>query len=215
MEDRIRYPEIDSFIRSLISREKGIYKEMEEYARALFIPIVPPETAALLKVLTRIHRPQKILEAGTAIGYSALIMAEASDVDTRIDTIEINEQTADIAEKNIAKLGYAKKIKVIRGDALEVMQCLTSTYDMIFLDASKGQYIEYLSECLRLTAKGGVIISDNVLYKGLVAQDGIIVHKHRTIATRLKEYLGKLCNNPELETAVIPIGDGMAVSYRL
>lgn len=215
MEDRIRYPEIDRFIRSMVKRETGLYKEMEDYAHSSFIPIVPPETAALLKVLIRIHHPLRILEAGTAIGYSALIMAEASDGSARIDTIEIDEQTADIAEKNIAKLGYNKKIKVIRGDALEVMQCLAAPYDMIFLDASKGQYNEYLSECLRLTVKGGIIVSDNVLYKGLVAQEGTIVHKHRTIAIRLKEYLDRLCRDPGLETAVIPIGDGIAVSYKL
>lgn len=214
MEDRIRYPEIDEFIRKTIAREEGIFKELEEYAGLNHIPIIPPETAALLKILVKIQRPARILEVGTAIGYSALIMAAASKGKFHIDTIEILEETASLAERNIQRSGFGSNIRVLRGDAFEILQCLTTPYDMIFLDASKGQYPEYLPECLRLIREGGVILSDNVLYRGLVAQKGHVDHKHRTIAVRLGEYLDSLCKNPLLDTAIIPIGDGLAVSYR-
>ncbi len=214
MEDRIRYPEIDEFIRKTIAREEGIFKELEEYAAINHIPIIPPETAALLRIMVKIQRPARILEIGTAIGYSALIMAAASKGKFHIDTIEILEETASLAERNIQRSGFGSNIRVLRGDAFEILQCLTTPYDMIFLDASKGQYPEYLPECLRLIREGGVILSDNVLYRGLVAQKGHVDHKHRTIAVRLGEYLDSLCKNPLLDTAIIPIGDGLAVSYR-
>jgi predicted O-methyltransferase YrrM len=214
LEDRIRYPEIDEFIRKTIAREEGIFKELEEYAAINHIPIIPPETAALLRIMVKIQRPARILEIGTAIGYSALIMAAASKGKFHIDTIEILEETASLAERNIQRSGFGSNIRVLRGDAFEILQCLTTPYDMIFLDASKGQYPEYLPECLRLIREGGVILSDNVLYRGLVAQKGHVDHKHRTIAVRLGEYLDSLCKNPLLDTAIIPIGDGLAVSYR-
>jgi predicted O-methyltransferase YrrM len=214
LEDRIRYPEIDEFIRKTIAREEGIFKELEEYAAINHIPIIPPETAALLRIMVKIQRPARILEVGTAIGYSALIMAAASKGKFHIDTIEILEETASLAERNIQRSGFGSNIRVLRGDAFEILQCLTTPYDMIFLDASKGQYPEYLPECLRLIREGGVILSDNVLYRGLVAQKGHVDHKHRTIAVRLGEYLDSLCKNPLLDTAIIPIGDGLAVSYR-
>ena len=214
MEDRIRYPEIDEFIRNTIAREEGIFKEMEEYARRNHIPIIAPETAALLRILVKVHRPRRILEVGTAIGYSALVMASASGGCARIDTIEIDEGMAGLAEKYLERSGFGSAIRVLRGDAYEVLQCLVTPYDMIFLDASKGQYPEFLPECLRLAREGGIILSDNVLYRGLVASSGHVEHKHRTIAVRLKEYLQSLCNNPLLDTAIIPIGDGLALSYK-
>lgn len=214
MEDRIRYPEIDQYIRSTIRREKGLLNELEEYARENHIPIIPPETAALIKILVRIHRPARILEVGTAIGYSALVMAYVSEGQSNIDTIEVDEEMAAIAQENFLRSGYAKNIRIIIGDALEILQCLTTPYDFIFLDASKGQYPEFMPQCIRLIRKGGIMVSDNVLYKGLVARSDQVEHKHRTIAVRLNQYLNSLCSNPQLDTAIIPIGDGLAVSYR-
>lgn len=214
MEERIRYPEIDQYIRKTIHREEGLFRELEEYARSNYIPIIPPETAALIRILIKMHRPARILEVGTAIGYSALIMASASEGKSRIDTIEIDEETANLAEKHIHQAGYDRNIRILRGDACDVLQCLTTPYDLIFLDASKGQYPEFLPECLRLLREGGIMLSDNVLYKGLVAKEGHVEHKHRTIAVRLNEYLDSLCHNPLLDTAIIPIGDGLAISYR-
>lgn len=215
MEDKIRYPEIDSFIRKTVKRESGLLKDMEETAHEAFIPILAPDSAAFLKTLIKLAKPHRILEAGTAIGYSASIMAHAMDNIGTVDTIEIDEEMAEEAEKNIIALGLERRIRVLRGDALEVMQCLSSTYDLIFLDAPKGQYMEYLNEALRLVKTNGIILSDNILFKGLVAEEGTILHKHRTITMRLKEYLNHLCHHPQLETSIIPIGDGMALSVKL
>lgn len=214
MEDRIIYPEIIEYLRSTICRETGFLKELEEYASLHHIPIIQPESATLLKILVKLHKPQRVLEAGTAIGYSACILYDAMDKAGIIDTIEIDEEMADLAMKNINSMGYDECIRVLVGDALEVMECLNSPYDMIFLDAAKGQYNEYLTQALRLLKSGGLLISDNVLYKGLVAQIERVPHKHRTIAVNLREYLQQICNDDRLETTIIPIGDGMAISLK-
>ncbi|NLB77936.1 MAG: O-methyltransferase [Clostridiaceae bacterium] len=214
MEDRIIYPEIIEYLRSTICRETGFLKELEEYASLHHIPIIQPESATLLKILVKLHKPQRILEAGTAIGYSACILYEAMNKAGIIDTIEIDEEMADLAMKNINSMGFDKCIRVLVGDALEVMECLNSPYDMIFLDAAKGQYNEYLTQALRLLKSGGLLISDNVLYKGLVAQIERVPHKHRTIAVNLREYLQQICSDDRLETTLIPIGDGMAISLK-
>jgi predicted O-methyltransferase YrrM len=214
MQEKLRYPEVDAFLRSTIQREAGFLQELEEYAEKNYVPIIQPESAALLKVLIRIHKPIRILEAGTAIGYSAAVMAGAMPEDGIIDTIEIDEETAELARQNIKSMNLDKKIRVLLGDALEVMQCISTPYDMIFVDAAKGQYNEYLNEALRLLKTGGLLISDNVLYKGLVTQTESLPHKHRTIAVNLREYLHNICHDKRLETSIIPIGDGMALSFR-
>ncbi len=214
MEDKIRYPEVDTFLRSVIKRETGLLKELEDYAQNHHVPIVSPESAAFLKVLIKLHKPKRILEAGTAIGYSAIVMAQAMDDGGIIDSIEIDDDMAEAARRNITAFALDKRIRVLSGDALEVMQCLTTPYDMIFLDAAKGQYGEYLAEVFRLLNRDGLLVSDNVLYKGLVTQVESLPHKHRTIAVKLREYLYKICHDDRLETAIIPIGDGMAVSVR-
>ncbi|MGI6621664.1 MAG: O-methyltransferase [Clostridiaceae bacterium] len=214
MEERITYPEINSFLRSTIKREDGFLRDLEKYAEDNHIPIIQPETAALLKVLIGIHKPERVLEAGTAIGYSAVIIARAMGTSGTVDTIEIDEDMAEAARKNIEIMDLSKRIRVLQGDALEVMECLDTAYDFIFLDAAKGRYIEYFDHAIRLLRPGGLLVSDNVLYKGLVAQNQKVVHKHRTIAVKLKEYLQLLCHDERLKTSIIPIGDGLAVSLK-
>lgn len=214
MEDRIRYPEVDTFLRATIKRENGFIREMELYAEKNHIPIVPPETAAFLKILINVHKPEKILEAGTAIGYSSIVMLGEMAETGIIDTIEIDEDVAQIARKNIAYAGFTGRIRILSGDALMVMKCIEKMYDMIFLDASKGQYNEYLDESLRLLRPGGLLVSDNVLYKGLVTQEEPVMHKHRTITVKLREYLSRICNDDRLLTSIVPIGDGITVSVK-
>lgn len=214
MENHIRYPEIDPYIRSSLREETGVLKEMETYAREHFVPIVPPETAAFLKIQVRIKRPFRILEAGTAIGYSAAVMAGAMPDGGILDSIEMDENMVQIASKNLIRLGLEKKVRILRGEALEVMQCLSTPYDMIFLDASKGEYLQYLNECKRLLPKGGLLIADNILYKGLVAQTEPVPHKHRTIAVNLKAFIQELCHDDQWDTDIIPMGDGLVISYR-
>jgi len=214
LEDRIRYPEIDRFIRRTIARENGLLKDLEEYAGRHYIPIIPPETAALIKVLIKIHKPARILEVGTAIGYSAIIMAKASEGKAHIDTIEIDEDMIARAAVYIKRAGLEEKIRILNGDAGEILQCLGTPYDFIFLDAAKGQYAEFLPYCLRLLKPGGLFITDNVLYRGMVAKEGFIEHKHRTITVKLKEYLKLLCRNNELVTSIVPAGDGIAICVK-
>lgn len=214
MEESLRYPEVDSFLRSVLQRETGHLAEMEAYAACHYVPIIPPETASLLKVLINLYKPLRILEAGTAIGYSASVMALNMPENGIIDTIELDEDMAQKARDNIKTLGLEHNIRVLQGDALEVMQCLTTPYDMIFLDAAKGQYLEYFPEAMRLLKTGGLLVSDNVLYKGLVTRTDPLPHKHRTIAVKLRTYLNNLCRDPRLVTSILPVGDGMALSFK-
>ena len=202
------------FIRSLLKKQTGILREMQEYALEHHVPIIQPETAALLKVAGLLKKPLRILEIGTAIGYSAIIMSSFIQPGGRIDTIERYEKMADIACENIIKAGLQNIIKVIRGEAADVLACLEKEYDMIFLDAAKGQYPEFLPDCLRLLSKGGLLVSDNVLYKGMVSGAEGAERRKKTIVVRLRQYLEELCNNPELETGILPVGDGVALSYK-
>jgi predicted O-methyltransferase YrrM len=203
------------YIRNTLRRSEGLLKELEAYAAEHHVPIIQPETASLLNVLGRLKKPSRILEVGTAIGYSAITMSRFLEPGGRIDTIELNERSADIAEANIKRAGLEKVINLIRGDAHDVLQCLERQYDMIFLDAAKGQYPEFMPDCLRLLSREGLLVTDNVLYKGMVAGEESVVRRKKTIVTRLRSYLEEICANPELDTSIVPIGDGVAISYKL
>lgn len=214
MENEITYPNIHSFLSKTMKSSDSLLSEMEEYAEKRYIPIIQPESARLLETLSMIIKPQRILEVGTAIGYSSIILARTLRPNGIVDTIEMEEDIAIIAGQYIKKAGLEKVIHVLIGDAAEVLQCLGSMYDLVFLDAAKGKYPEFLPHCLRLLKPGGLLITDNILYKGLVAKMGFIEHKHRTIAVRLKEYINELMSRKDLTTSIIPIGDGIALSYK-
>jgi Predicted O-methyltransferase len=210
----INYDYIVEYIRNTIKPRNGILKELEAYAKENHVPIIQPEVAALIVLTGRILKPIRILEAGTAIGYSSILMCGVLAENGRIDTIERNELMIEKAKENIKKAGYENIINIIAGDALEVLKCLDKQYDMIFLDAAKGQYPEFLTECVRLLRPGGLLVSDNVLYKGMVANDELVVRRKKTIVRRMRNYLDKLCNDEQFDTSIIPIGDGVALSYR-
>lgn len=214
MENEINYPHILSFLNNITRQDHPLLNEMEEYARKAYIPIIQRESARLLQVLCALSRPKRILEIGTAIGYSSILLAETLEQPGIIDTIELDEERADEAEGYIRRAGLEKVIRVLRADAYEVLQCLQNPYDFIFLDAAKGQYMEFLPQCLRLLNPGGLLISDNILYRGMVAKEGPVEHKHRTITVRLRAYIQALMSNDKLITSIIPIGDGMAVSIK-
>lgn len=214
MENEITYPHINRFLAGILKQSDLLLTEMEEHASKDHIPIIQPESAQFLKVLCTIAKPKRVLEIGTAIGYSAIILAQSMDKCGVIDTIEINEDMIEIAIGYIKRAGFEEKIRVLHGDAAEVLQCLNTPYDFIFLDAAKGQYLDLLPSCLRLLKTGGVFITDNVLYRGMVSKDGTVEHKHRTIAVKLKEYLHALCKNNELITSIVPIGDGISVCIK-
>ncbi|MCX8130075.1 MAG: O-methyltransferase [Clostridia bacterium] len=210
----ICYEYINDYIRKTIKRNEGILVELEEFAKVNHVPIIHPEVARLICVLGKMQQPERILEVGTAIGYSALLFSSILKPGGKIDTIDRYELMTERAKENIKRAGKADIINIIVGDALEVLKCLDKKYDMIFLDAAKGQYGEFLPECLRMLNKGGLLISDNVLYKGMIATDELVVRRKKTIVKRMRDYLDTICNMDELETSIIPIGDGVALSYK-
>ncbi len=210
----INYEYINEYVRNTIKQEEGVLAELEKFAEENHVPIVHPEVARLLVVLGKLARPRRILEIGTAIGYSALLFSTVLQPGGKIDTIERYDVMVDRAMSNIKKAGLEDTITVMAGDALEVLRCLDKQYDMVFVDAAKGQYLEFLPECLRMLNKGGLLISDNVLYKGMVATDDLVVRRKKTIVKRMRDYLDVICHHEELETSLIPMGDGVALSYK-
>jgi len=160
------------------------------------------------------HKPKTILEVGCAIGFSALLMNEYSD-GCQITTIEKYEKRIPIAKKNFERAGKQEEIHLLEGDALEILQKLEGTYDLIFMDAAKGQYIHFLPDVLRLLPKGGLLVSDNVLQEGdIIESRYAITRRDRTIHSRMREYLYELKHHPELETVILPVGDGVTLSVK-
>ena len=213
-KDAIVYPYITSFLRNEIPERQGILKELEEYATKNSVPIVQPETAKLLEALMCIKRPGRILEVGCAIGYSAILMAQYMAEDGSISTVEWDADMTELARKNIEKAGLSDRITVINNDAKEVLPRLTGEYDVIFLDGPKAHYIYMLNDCIRLLKKGGILISDNILYKGMVADDEHVIRRKITIVKRLRRFISAQMQRAELETVILPLGDGVTVAVK-
>lgn len=205
---------IEDYLRSILPERKANLQELEKYAEENHIPIVQPEVAQLLRVLLRMNRPHKILEVGTAIGYSALIMAEATDKECHITTIERRKDMIDLALENISKTKYMGRINILEGEAEEVLIRLREKYDFIFLDAAKGQYMDFFHKCKDSLNVGGIIVSDNVLFRGMVATDKLVIRRKKTIVKRLREFLKYINEIEGYTSCVIPIGDGVALTYR-
>jgi len=212
-DDSVATEQITDYLRSLLKENTGILKELEEKALKEYIPIISPEVAQLIRLLSEMTGAKKLLEIGSAIGYSSILFAGFSD-DMKITTIEMDEERATEAEENIRRAEMDKKITLLRGNALQVMDQIAEEFDIIFVDAAKGQYNNFLPKCLKLLKKGGLLISDNILYRGTVAEMGFIPRKHRTIIVNMKEYLKRLSEDENLTTSIIPIGDGVAVSLK-
>ncbi len=212
IDDNINYEYIIRYIRSTVRRHGGIFEDMERFAKENEVPISQIETIRLIELLIRIGRVKRVLEVGAAIGYSALCMVRAGA--EKIDTIEINSDAVRVARRNVALAGCEDKITVHEGDAREVLKSLDGEYDMIFIDAAKGQYNEFFSSCMRMLPVGGILVSDNVLYKGMTATDELVQHRKITIVKRLRAYVDMLCAHPQLETDILPIGDGVALSVK-
>lgn len=206
---------IVEYIRSVIRKNGDLLQTLEAYAKDNHVPIIQPEVGELLKVLLLTHKPKKILEVGTAIGYSAIMMAQATSEDTTIYTIERYEKMQILAKENIEQANLAHRIHMIEGDAEEVLPQFQEKVDLIFMDAAKGQYPIFFPECMRLLNPGGLLISDNILYQGMVATNDLVIRRKKTIVKRLRDYLKVLCEHPSLQTSILPIGDGVAISYRI
>ena len=210
VEERMR-----AYINSLDRGHTPFLEELAREAAEGRVPVIRREMQSFLKVFLMIQRPRKILEVGTAIGFSAVFMAEYGPEDCRITTIENYEKRISIARENIKRSGYGQRITLIPGDAAEVLKTLEGSYDLIFMDAAKGQYIRFLPEVLRLMGQGSVLISDNVLQEGdLIESHYLVERRDRTIYKRMREYLYTLKHSGELETSILPLGDGITLSVR-
>lgn len=206
---------IADYICSLDLGNGPFLDRVEKEARRQDVPIIRKETSAFLKMLVAAKRPKQILEVGTAVGYSALLMSQVMPDEGRITTIEKFPPRIEAAKANFREAGE-ERITLLEGDAEEVLKSLSGPYDFIFMDAAKGQYIHFLPEVLRLLAPGGILVSDNVLQDGDVVESRYaVVRRNRTIHSRMREYLWTLKHMDGLETIVLPIGDGMTVSVKV
>lgn len=203
------------FIDSMDTPNTEFLNKLEKYSKETNVPIIRPSMQSFLKLLLAITQPKKILEVGTAIGFSALLMSEYGPEDCHITTIEKYEKRIPLARENFAKAGKEDKITLLEGDAVEILSQLEGTYDFIFMDAAKGQYINFLPDIMRLLADGGMLVSDNVLQDGDIIESRFAVtRRNRTIHGRMRDYLYELKHHPELVTSILPVGDGVTVSVK-
>lgn len=203
------------YIDSLDRGNTPFLNEIEKYALETQVPIVRKATQSLLKFLLAFSKPESILEVGTAIGFSALLMSEYGPRGCHITTIEKYEKRIPIARENFKRAQKEDQITLLEGDAAEILKGLNGSYDLIFMDAAKGQYLNFLPDVLRLLGPGGLLVSDNVLQEGELIQSRFAVNRRdRTIHARMREYLYELKHSRALETVVLPVGDGVALTIR-
>ena len=189
------------------------FNKIKQKALNDHIPIIMDDTLLEIEKRMKDIEPKKILEIGTAVGYSAICFASFLDENGKIDTIERDEERANEAKENINQMNLEDKINIIVGDAVEILPTINEKYDMIFIDAAKGKYPFFLKEALRLLAPNGIIFADNILYKGYVMSD-YNKHKQRTAVRNLREYIQDATQNPDLETEILEVGDGLAITKR-
>lgn len=204
-----------AYINSLENGNPPYLDELEAYAKKTQVPIIRKEMQSLMRTLLVMNKPKRILEVGTAIGFSALFMSEFMPEDGHITTIEKYEKRIPIAKDNFKRFGKEDRIELLEGDAADILKSLTGPFDFIFMDAAKGQYIHFLPDVLRLLNPGGVLLSDNVLQDGdIIESKYAVTRRDRTIHKRMREYLYTLKNHEQLETAILTLGDGVALSVK-
>ena len=211
VEERMR-----TFINSLDAGNTPFLDELECSALSEGVPIIRKEMQSFIKTLLALKKPQRILEVGTAVGFSTLLMCEYSQPEMHITTIENYEKRIPKARENFRRAGRESQITFLEGDAGQILKELSGSYDLIFMDAAKGQYIHFLDDVLRLLAPEGVLVSDNVLQDGDVARSRYAIERRdRTIHKRMRDYLYTIKNHPQLETTILPVGDGVAISIKM
>lgn len=211
---KITYDYMEDYIRGLIPNRDGRLKEIEDFARENGVPIVQKETGVFLEFMTSMKKPKRILELGTAVGFSSILMYEAAGTEPEIITIERDEKMIELATSNLEKFNLSHKIKIEKGDCLEILEKLNEPFDLIFMDAGKGHYNHFLPHCLRLLSEEGIIVADNVLFRGMVASQELVKRRKITIVKRMRTYLDMVTQDEKLITSVIPMGDGIAVTKR-
>ena len=206
---------MSAFIDSLDTGNTPFLNEIESEAKKTNVPVIRTQTQSLIKLLLAVQKPTSILEVGCAIGFSALLMSEYAPADCHITTIEKYEKRIPIARNNFKRAGMEERITLLEGDAADLLKELDGPYDFIFMDAAKGQYIRFLPDVLRLLPEGGILLSDNVFQDGDVIESRFAVtRRNRTIHSRMRQYLYELKHHPDLETAILPVGDGVTVSVK-
>ena len=206
---------MSAFIDSLDTGNTPFLNEIESEAKQAGIPIIRAQVQSLLRLLLAVKKPASILEVGCATGFSALLMSEYAPADCHITTIEEYEKRIPVARENFRRAGREDKITLLEGDAAGILKELDGAFDLIFMDAAKGQYIHFLPDVKRLLAAGGILVSDNVLQDGDILESRFAVtRRNRTIHSRMREYLYELKHCPELETVILPVGDGVTISVR-
>lgn len=206
---------LTAYINSLDAGCPSYLRQIEQKAREALIPVIRRETQSFLRTALTLHQPRSILEVGTAVGFSALLMCEYAPKDCQITTIENYAPRIAAAQENFRKYKREGQIRLLEGDAGEILAKLSGVYECIFMDAAKGQYIRWLPDILRLLSPGGMLLSDNVLQEGEIIQSRFLVERrNRTIHKRMRDYLYELTHHPELHTCVLPLGDGLAMSVK-
>lgn len=201
------------YMDSLDPGHSPFLEQLEQEAKDAYVPIIRRQMQSFLRMFLTLHRPQKVLEVGTAVGFSAILMCEHLPESSHITTIENYEKRIPIARENFKKSGYADRITLLYGDAADILPTLEDSYDFIFMDAAKGQYIHFLPEVLRLMHPGSVLVTDNVLQDGDIIESHFAVERrNRTIYKRMREYLYTLTHHDRLVTSILPVGDGITVS---
>ena len=215
MTDNINYPHIVQYLNKTLPESTGILKELEDYAVEYTVPIIQKEVRCFLGMLLKYKTPKNILELGTAIGYSSIFFSQYIPDGGRIITLEREQDYYDLACENIKKSGRDKVIDVVFGDAFETVKTIDGNFDMIFMDANKSMYKYYFDILFPMLNPGGIIVCDNILYKGMVSCDDLAPRKQNTIISNIRDFLDFISNHPALETSIIPIGDGVSVSVKL
>lgn len=204
-----------TYINSLDTGNTEILDIIEKEAIETYVPIIRKEMQSFLKLILSIKKPLRILEVGTAVGFSAILMAEYNPTACEIVTIENYDKRIPIARENFKRAGKEEQITLLEGDAAEVLKEIEEPFDFIFMDAAKGQYIHFMPEVMRLLKKDGILISDNVLQDGDIIESRFVVtRRNRTIHKRMRDYLYELTHHEELVTSVLPVGDGITVSVK-
>lgn len=208
----ITNPVIREYLLSVMPERESDLQNLHRYATENAVPIIKHEMEQFLTFIVTMHQPLKVLEIGTAIGYSAIVISKAAPT-SEIVTLEISERMIEQARKNFIDFGISDRIELIEGDAVKTIKDLEGPFDLIFMDAAKGQYMNFCDDSLRLLKPGGLLIADNVLQDGLIAKSRFAIpRRQRTIHSRMRLFIKKLMTHPELTTSVLPIADGATIS---
>lgn len=214
MTDNINYEHIVDYLNQTLPKSEGLLGELEDYAQKHLTPIIQKEVRCLLDCILTYKKPQRILEVGTAIGYSAIFFAKHTGKNGEVITLEKDADYIKRAKENFAKSDVYDKINLIEGDAVETITNIDGEFDVVFLDANKSKYRHYFDVIFPKIKNGGLLICDNILYKGMVSNDELLPRKHYTIVRALRDFLPFLANHPMLSTSIIPIGDGVTISVK-